>query len=312
MGNMQPYAIKTITEFHRLRGLPGPVHPLISVVRFEQMREFAQDHPRSWVLDFYAIALKRNFNAKLKYGQQVYDFDEGVMTFMAPGQKIGIEVNPNEPIEHEGWLLIFHPDFLWNTPLANTIKQYEFFDYSVSEALFLSEQEEGTVNLIILNLAQEYQNCMDQYTQKIIVGQLEALLGYAQRFYQRQFMTRQISSHGILTRLEGVLLNSFNKENIAEKGLPSVTDVAGALHVSPNYLSGLLRTLTGKSTQEHIHDKLIEKAKEKLSTTTLSVSEVAYALGFDYPQSFSKLFKSKTQLSPNSFRSSLASNATKN
>jgi len=305
MGNTQPYLINTIAEFHRLRRLPGPVHPLISVVRFEDMRELAHDHPRSWVLNFYAIALKRNFNAKLKYGQQVYDFDEGVMTFMAPGQKIGVEVTPGETIEHEGWLLIFHPDFLWSTSLASTIKQFEYFDYAVSEALFLSEQEEVMVTAIIQQIAQEYHHSIDQYTQQIIVGQLEVLLSYAQRFYKRQFITRQISSHNVLTRLEDVLSACFKSDELLQKGLPTVTDVAAALHISPNYLSGLLKTLTGKSTQEHIHDKLVEKAKEKLSTTTLSVSEVAYALGFDYPQSFSKLFKSKTQLSPNVFRRSL-------
>ena len=302
MTTVHPYTIKTITEFHRLRGLQGPVHPLISVLRFEDMRELSPDHPRSWVLDFYAIALKRNFHAKLKYGQQVYDFDEGVMTFMAPGQKIGVEVSPGEPIEHEGWLLLFHPDFLWNTPLVKAIRLYEYFDYSVNEALFLSEQEEVMVTGVIGQIAQEYNNGIDQYTQKIIAGQLDVLLSYAQRFYQRQFTTRQIGSHDVLSRLENVLSGYFDNDQLAERGLPSVVNVAKALHVSPNYLSGQLKTLTGKSTQDHIHDKLIEKAKEKLSDTTLSISEVAYALGFDYPQSFSKLFKNKTLISPNIFR----------
>jgi AraC family transcriptional activator of pobA len=304
MAGNQPYRIKSIAEFHRLRGLPGPVNPLISVVRFEHIRAIITNHPQSWVLDFYAIALKKNFYAKLKYGQQVYDFDEGVMTFMSPGQKIGIEVNADEPVEHEGWLLIFHPDFLWNTTLAKTIRQYQYFDYSVKEALFLSAQEEVMVTVIIEHIAQEYNTSIDQYTQKIIVNQLEVLLSYAQRFYQRQFITRQISNHDVLSRLENVLANYFDSDQLTKKGHPTVTDVALALHVSPNYLSGLLNNLTGKSTQEHIHDKLIEIAKIKLSTTSLSVSEVAYALGFDYPQSFSKLFKNKTQLSPNLFRQS--------
>lgn len=302
MANVQPFLIKSITEFHRLRAQPGPVHPLISVLRFEDIWDMAHDHPHSWVLGFYAIALKKNFNAKLKYGQQVYDFDEGVMTFMAPGQKIGIEVNPDEVIKHSGWLLIFHPDFLWNTPLAKTIRQYEYFDYSVSEALFLSEQEEATVAGIMQSISQEYKTCIDQYTQNIIISQLEVLLNYAQRFYQRQFITRKINSHNLLTRLEEVLSAYFNSDDLAVKGLPAVTDVANTLNVSPNYLSGLLKILTGKSTQEHIHDKLIEKAKEKLSSTTLSVSEVAYELGFNYPQSLSKLFKSKTNMSPQEFR----------
>jgi len=271
------------------------------VLRFEDMRQQAE-HPRSWVLDFYAIALKTNFHAKLKYGQQNYDFDEGIMTFMAPGQKIGIESNPDEPIEHSGWLLIFHEDFLWHTPMAKSIRQYEFFDYAVSEALFLSEQEETILNGIMENILSEYQRSIDQFTQNIIIGQLEVLLSFAERFYQRQFLTRKISNHTILIKLEHALHKSFNEDNITLNGLPTVVSIASALHVSPNYLSGLLKSLTGKSTQQHIQDKLIARAKELLSTTNLSVSEVAYALGFDYPQSFSKLFKSRTSLSPAAFR----------
>lgn len=304
MTNTQPYHIKNISEFHQFRKLPGPAHPLVSVLQFEDMRELSSTHPQSWVLDFYAIALKRNFDAKLKYGQQVYDFDEGIMTFMAPGQKIGIEAGPDEILEHSGWLLIFHPDFLWHTPLAKTIKQHEYFDYSVNEALFLSEKEEGIITGIMQNIRQEYHSHIDQFTQNIIVGQLEVLLNYADRFYQRQFTTRKVSSHDILTRLEDLLEDRFKSEVLSKKGLPTVLEIAAALNVSPNYLSGLLKTLTGKSTQHHLRDVIIAKAKEKLLGTTMSVSEIAYELGFDYPQSFSKLFKANTNLSPVDFRQS--------
>lgn len=303
MTESQPQRIKSIAEFHRFRGLPGPVHPLVSVVRFEDM-VYGSGQPQSWVLDFYAIALKSNFHAKLKYGQQVYDFDEGVMTFMAPGQKIGIELPSHEPIEHSGWLLIFHQDFLWNTPMATGIQKYEFFDYAVNEALFLSQQEQDILNSVMVNIQTEYQRGVDQFSQNIIIAQLDVLLSYSERFYQGQFLTRRISNHDILTKLEEVLNESFSEPSLASKGMPSVVAVAAALHVSPNYLSGLLKTLTGKSTQQHIHDKLICRAKEMLSTTSLSVGEVAYALGFDYPQSFSKLFKSRTKLSPAAFRKS--------
>lgn len=298
-----PQRIATITEFHRLRGLPGPVHPLVSVLRFEDMKH-SSDHPKSWVLDFYAIALKHNFHAKLKYGQQIYDFDEGTMTFMAPGQKIGIEYESALPMEHSGWLLIFHADFLWNTPMAKRIRQYEFFDYEINEALFLSDQEETILNELMLNIGKEYQRSVDEFTQNIIIGQLEVLLAYAQRFYKRQFVTRGVSNHDVLIRLENVLNDSFQQENLVLRGIPTVVFVADALNISANYLSGLLKTLTGKSTQQHIHDKLIDVAKSRLSTTAMSVSEVAYSLGFDYPQTFSKLFKSKTQLSPAGFRQS--------
>ena len=304
MTNQPPYHIQTISAFHHFRKLAGPAHPLISVLQFEDMQELSGDHPRSWVLDFYAIALKRNFDAKLQYGQQVYDFDEGVMTFMAPGQKIGIEAGHDHSFRHSGWLLIFHPDFLWHTPLAKTIRQHEYFDYSVNEALFLSEKEETIISDIMQRIRQEYHSPIDSFSQNIIVGQLEVLLNYADRFYQRQFTTRKPASHDILTRLETLLSDRFESKTLIKKGLPTVSEIAADLNVSPNYLSGLLKTLTGKSTQQHLHDMIITRAKEKLSGTNLSVSEIAYELGFEYPQSFSKLFKTNTSLSPIDFRQS--------
>ncbi|THU40242.1 helix-turn-helix transcriptional regulator [Niastella caeni] len=194
--------------------------------------------------------------------------------------------------------------FLWNTPLAKTIKQFEYFDYTVNEALFVSEKEEVTVTGIIKNIEQEYRSNIGKFSQNIIIAQLELLLTYSVRFYQRQFITRKISNHKILHRLEAILANCFNSDTLAKKGLPTVQYIASALNVSPNYLSSLLKVLTGQSTQQHIHNKLIEKAKEKLSTTNLTVSEIAYELGFEHSQSFSKLFKSKTNLSPLQFRDS--------
>jgi AraC-like DNA-binding protein len=256
----------------------------------------------SWILDFYSISIKRTSNNKIRYGQQEYDFDEGVMFFMAPGQVFSVTIDSNSTPKHSGWILLIHPDFLWNTSLAKTIKQYEFFDYSVNEALFLSEREESIVNNIVQNIQQEYQSNIDKFSQAIIISQIETLLGYADRFYQRQFITRKITNHKILDRLEDILVKYFNSDNLVEKGLPTVQYISEALNVSPNYLSGLLKVLTGQSTQQHIHDKLIERAKEKLSTTNLSVSEIAYELGFGHPQSFSKLFKTKTKLSPLEFR----------
>jgi AraC-like DNA-binding protein len=298
------HRIKTISEFHRLRGLPKPEHPLISLVNYEAIKHSDNSNQFNWVLDFYSISLKRNFNAKIKYGQQEYDFDEGIMFFMAPGQVFGIEATKGLEPRHSGWILLIHPDFLWNTPLAKTIKQYEYFDYSVHEALFLSDKEEATMAGIVQNIQQEYHSNIDKFSQNIIIAQLEVLLTYAERFYQRQFITRKISNHKILDRLEDILTEYFNNDALINQGLPSVQYVAEKLNVSPNYLSGLLKVLTGQSTQQHIHEKLIEKAKEKLSTTHLSVSEIAYALGFEHPQSFSKLFKTKTNLSPLEFRQS--------
>jgi AraC family transcriptional regulator, transcriptional activator of pobA len=304
MANMQPHRIKTISQYHQVMGLPKPEHPLISVINFESIKHLPNAESISLVFDFYSISLKRNFNAKIKYGQQEYDFDEGIMFFISPGQVFGIEVNKDEALKRSGWLLLVHPDFLWNTQLAKTIKQYDYFDYSVNEALFLSEKEETTITGIMHNIEQEYHSNIDKFSQGVIIAQLELILTYADRFYHRQFITRKISNHKILTRLEDIVTEYFNSDALAKKGLPTVQYIAGALNVSPGYLSGLLKTLTGQSTQQHIHDKLIEKAKEKLSTTGLSVSEIAYELGFEHPQSFSKLFKTKTNLSPLEFRHS--------
>jgi AraC family transcriptional regulator, transcriptional activator of pobA len=213
-------------------------------------------------------------------------------------------VCPNVASKPEGWMLLIHPDFLWNTSLAKIIKQYEYFDYSVNEALFLSAKEEATIVNVVHNIEQEYLSNIDKFSQSIIISQIETLLNYAERFYQRQFITRKISNHQILDRLEQLLSDYFNNDKSIKNGLPTVQFVSVKLNVSSNYLSGLLKSLTGQTTQQLIHEKLIEKAKEKLSTTNLSVGEIAYELGFNHPQSFNKLFKSKTNFSPLEFRDS--------
>lgn len=296
--------IRTISQFHQLRGLPKPEHPLISVVNLDAVEYSSENVDNTTLMfDFYSIAIKRGMKGKVKYGQQEYDFDEGVMSFMSPGQIFGFEVD-SYPAKPLGWMLLIHPDFLWNTSLGKNIKSYEFFDYSVNEALFLSEKEESILNNIIQTIHDEYRTNIDKFSQTIIISQLETLLNYSERFYQRQFLTRKISSHHILDQLEKLLTDYFNSSDLTIKGLPSVQYIADHLNLSPGYLSNLLKVLTGKSTQQHIHDKLIQKAKEKLSTTNLSVSEIAYTLGFEHSQSFSKLFKAKTQLSPSEFRGS--------
>ncbi len=301
---MQPYRIKTIKEYHQILGISKPEHPLISVIHQNEYKPLSSNKQISVVFDFYIISLTRDSsgNVKYSYGQQQYDFDEGTMLFMAPGQVFSFEAD--EDFTTSGWMLLVHPDYLWNTALAKAIKQYEYFSYSVHEALHLSEKEETMVNGLIQNVSQEYHSNIDKFSQTVIIAQLELLLTYAERFYQRQFITRKISNHKILDRLEGLLTSYFNSDALLKKGLPTVQYIAETLNVSPNYLSGLLKVLTGRSTLQHIQDKLIDKAKQKLSTTALSVSEIAYELGFEYPQSFSKLFKAKTNLSPLAFRQS--------
>ncbi len=303
MANTKPIRITTITEAHRLFGLPKPEHPLINVMDFAVLKNMDLENTDvNAVFDFYFISLKKGCGNKLQYGQQTYDFDEGMMMFIGPGQILKGESSPEDDIS--GWGLLFHPDLLWGTSLANKIKKYEFFDYSVNEALFLSDKEEAILNGIIDNIKDEYHSNIDKFSQDIIVSHLETLLKYAERFYQRQFITRKISNHQILDQLEKLLTNYFDSDDLITKGLPTVQYISDHLNVSSNYLRSLLKTLTGLSTQQHIHDKLIEKAKEKLSTTDLSVSEIAYELGFEHLQSFSKLFKTKTKVSPLEFRKS--------
>ncbi len=295
---------KTISEFHRYCNLPKPEHPLISLVDYSQVHYNTTDAQIRWVQDFYSIGLKRNVNEKFNYGQQQYDFDEGVLAFVSPQQILSIELNPNITVNASGWLLLIHPDFLWNTPLGKTIKNYDFFGYAVNEALFLSEKEEIILTEIFKNIQKEYQSNIDKFSTDIIIAQVELLLNYAKRYYERQFITRRITNHQVLIKLEEILQTYFDKGNTLFNGIPTVAQIAKDLNLSPNYLSNMLKVISGQSTQQHIHNRLIEVAKEKLSTTELTVSEIAFELGFGHPASFSKLFKNKTNSSPTAFRQS--------
>ena len=297
------HSFNTISEFHKMSGLPKPEHPLVSLVDYAMVEYQTDEKEISWVQNFYTIGLKRNIQGKFRYGQQQYDFDEGLLSFVSSGQLVHLAVEKPK-IKPTGFLLLIHPDFIWKTSLAKNLKQYDFFGYAVNEALFLSEKEETVITDIFLNIQREYHSNIDKFSQNIIISQIELLLNYCERFYQRQFITRKKSGHQILERLENVLNEYFDKDELINKGLPTAQYIAGLLNVSPNYLGSLLKTLTGQTTQQHIHNKLIDKAKERLSTTNSSVSEIAYELGFEYPQSFSKLFKSKTNLSPLEFRQS--------
>ena len=300
----QPLHIKSIKEFHQLRGLYSPEHPLISVINYNKVHASDMDESGGLLFDFYLISVKKGLVGKLKYGQQTYDHDEGVMSFMAPHQLLKIEKENFPAQKRSGWMLLIHPDFIWNTSLANNIKKYEFFGYSITEALFLSQKEESVLNNIVYHIRQEYQNHIDKFSQNIIISQIETLLNYAERFYQRQFITRKKSNHQMLDRLETLLEEYFKSDNLIEKGLPSVQYISDQLNISTGYLGSLLKTLTGLNTQQHIHEKLIEIAKEKLSTTQLSISEIAYNLGFEHSQSFSRFFKRITNVSPLEFRHS--------
>ena len=301
MENRVIHRIKTISEYHKVMGLPRPEHSLISIVDYRSIQLPCKAR-MGFTFDFYSILIDRNFKGSMKYGQQSGDFEEGVLFFMSPGQVFEVEPEEAETTNRSGWVLLIHPDFLWKTTLAKKIRQYDYFGYSVNEALFLSDKEEKSIIALLENMAQECRNNLDKFSGPVIIAQLELLLTYADRFYQRQFLTRQKSSHTILDRLEALLDDYFRNEVLLMGGMPTVQYVASSLNVSAGYLSSLLSTLTGKSTQHYLQDRLIEHAKAQLSTTDYSVSEIAYGLGFEHPQSFSRLFKAKTSLSPLKFR----------
>jgi AraC family transcriptional activator of pobA len=296
----KPYIIQSISELHRLLVLGKPEHPLVSVIDFSHITCFSDEQLRSVVYNFYCIALKKNFQGKMRYGQNSYDFDEGVMTFFAPGQVVTTDIV--DGLHLTGWWLVVHPDFITGSVLAKKLRDYDFFSYSVSEALHLSEKEEAIVDFLIHTLQQEYRGGIDSLSHTIILSHIQLLLDYCQRFYNRQFLTRQIGHHTLLEKLETLLTAYLESEQLTEAGPPTVHYVAEQLAMSPNYLSGVLKSLTGQNAQQHIHQHLLEKAKTVLTTSELSVSEIAFLLGFNHPQSFTRLFKAKTSLSPLDYR----------
>ncbi len=302
----QPLKLESLSDAHRLFGLPRPKHPLISVINGAHTPIPENQLPGRHVLAYYKISYKPKLAGRLKYGQGYYDFDEGGLLFAAPGQIIG--GNDDDGAVCSQYTLLIHPDFFLGYPLAKKIRQYGFFSYSTNETLHLSEEEKNTILAIFSFIETELHSRIDDFSQDVMISQIELLLSYANRFYKRQFLTRKAASSDVLAKLEDLLDTSFKDGLSLNKGIPTVAYLAEKLNLSPNYLSDMLRTLTGQSAQQHIHDRLIDSAKEMLSTTGLSVSEVAYALGFEHPQSFSKLFKTKTKLSPLEFRRSFSIN----
>ncbi|TWI97696.1 AraC-like DNA-binding protein [Mucilaginibacter frigoritolerans] len=297
-----PYKFESLSDFHRVLGLPKPLHPLISLV-YNTDGKIRKPNVacKQFMMSFYKISYKPNLKGKFKYGQHYYDFDEGGLFFLAPNQLTGTS---DQNLDFSGFTLFVHPDLFRNYPLAKKIKQYNFFSYAATEVLHLSDQEKETVLAIAKLIDTELNSRIDALSQDVIISQIELLLTYADRFYKRQFITRKAVNNDLLQKLEEILDEYFNNHITLNKGIPTVQYLADQLHLSPHYLSDMLRSLTGLNAQQHIHLKLIDKAKEKLSTTNLSVSEVAYELGFEHPQSFSTLFKTKTNLSPLEFRRS--------
>lgn len=298
-----PHRFSSLAEAHHALGLSQPQHPLISI-------HDATAHPvpvtpghGPHVLSFYKIALKTGGGGQLAYGQGYYDFTEGSLLLAAPNQVLG---GASEVGCQGGVVLLVHPDFLLGYPLAKTIKQHGFFSYATNEALHLSDKEKATLLALFGNMAEEMNSRLDDLSQEVLLAQLELLLTYAQRFYQRQFLTRRPASRALLQQVDELLDAYFDAQRPLVQGLPTVHYLADAVHLSPSYLSDMLRSLTGQNAQQHIHHRLIELAKERLAVTSLSVGEIAYELGFEHAQSFSQLFKAKTNTTPLAFRRSFA------
>lgn len=303
--------LNTVTDYVRYYGMPAPLHPLLTIIDLSTTRgrvgDPLSDEERERLLrpvvpHLYTIFLKRNLKGTLYYGRRPYDFSEGVLGFSAPGQVF--TVDPSLDIsEVTGWMLVVHPDLVARYSLGKKMAGLSFFSYEANEALHLSEREERVLDGLLTSIRDEAALPIDAFSQDVIVSQLEVLLTYANRFYHRQFLTRRTAEHDLLSRFEATLTAYFADE--ADQALPTVHYFAESLNVSPAYLGDMLRSLTGLSTQQHIHQALIDKAKQLLLTTSLSINETAFKLGFEYPQYFSRLFKSKTGLSPIAFRLSM-------
>lgn len=294
-----PIKVDSISKLHEMLGFGKPVHPLISITQNANMiveDEFLNQH---FLFNFYKISFKKTLKGKMGYGQSYYDFDEGGMIFTAPNQLLSTS---SDDIQYEGLTLLIHSDFLRNYSLATRIKSFGFFSYSANEALFLSDKEKQTLFSIFDNIKEELDNTIDDFSQDVIISHIEVLLNYSNRFYKRQFITRKAVNNDLLSKIEELLILYFNEEKGLNKGLPTVEFLATELNLSPRYLSDMLRSLTGQNAQQIIHEKLIEKAKDYLTTTQLSVAEIAYQLGFEHPQSFNKLFKNKTRQTPVQFK----------
>ncbi|KOS08241.1 AraC family transcriptional regulator [Flavobacterium akiainvivens] len=302
MKKATPYKISSISELHRLFGLKKPDHPLISVIDFESLKFGDNEIWKSFYYDFYCVACKKKSSGKFKYGQRDYDFDEGIMGFTKPGQLFSVTSVSDDTVS--GHMLVFKAELIRPYPLGKNINNYGFFAYSIAEALHLSDKEDVIISSLLVQIQNELKSNIDKYSQDVIVSHIDLLLNYSNRFYNRQFLTRKAINNDLLTKLEQILNDYFNAETVSNKGLLTVQYIANEVNLSPSYLSDLLRNTTGQNAQQYIQKYLIEKAKELLTTTNFSVSEIAYQLGFEYSQSFSKLFKAKTKVSPLVYRHS--------
>ncbi|MDP4579636.1 MAG: helix-turn-helix transcriptional regulator [Saprospiraceae bacterium] len=301
MGNI--IRLESISQLNALFQQTAPKHPLISVVDFSKIEKHEKVEEIKLTCGFYSVMFKNHCANKLKYGKEYYDFQEGTLMCIAPNQIITIENDANsENADIVGWGLFFHPDLIRGTSLGNKIKEYTFFSYEINEALHLSDKEKQTLWDCVDKLENELSENIDLHSQTLITSNIELLLNYCARYYDRQFITRKKVNTNLLTKFETILNSYFNSNDQQYKKLPSVKYFAELLFLSPNYLSDLLKKETGKTAQEYLHYYLIEEAKNNLLNTNDPINEIAFNLGFEYPQYFSKLFKSKTGMTPIAYR----------
>ncbi|MCG7947605.1 MAG: helix-turn-helix transcriptional regulator [Candidatus Thiodiazotropha taylori] len=294
--------IKTISDIHAALGLDKPKHPLVTVIPIDDRIKNYDYGNATYVLGFYQVSLKAGICGEITYGRNTYDFQEGTMVFTKPGQALSFKASKEDLASEEGWTLLFHPDLIRKSSLGNNIDHYSFFSYEIHEALHLSEDERVSITGLVRKIETEYQQSIDRHTQKLIVSNIELLLDYCTRFYDRQFYVRTNLNQDFVTRFENLLRDYFNSDQPLDLGVPSVKYCGEQLNMSPSYLSDLLKKETGRTAQQHIQDTVIDKAKNLLLSTNEQVSQIAYGLGFDYPQHFSKLFKSRTGMSPAEYR----------
>jgi len=300
---MESFEINTISQAHQSVGLPAPKHPLVSVVNTADYKPTIDFRGLKVINNLYQITLKQIGCGNLMYGKNTYDYEEGTLVFTSPGQVTVFEGEmPAEGESNNGWTLAFHPDLIRKSSLADKMNQYSFFNYEVNEALHLSEEELGTIEDLLDKIVKEYSQNLDKHSQKLIISNIELLLDYCTRFYDRQFYTRSNLNLDYVSKFEKLLKRYYEKEDVLEQGIPNVKYLASQLNFSSSYLSDLLKKETGKTAQEHIHLFVIEKAKNQLLSSKNSISQIGYSLGFEYPQHFSNLFKSKTGLSPSEYR----------
>ena len=301
---MQSFEINTISQAHQSVGLPAPKHPLVSVVKTSDFKPTIDFRGLRVINNLYQITLKQEGCGNLKYGKNSYDYEEGTLVFTSPGQVTIFEGEmPGENASDKGWTLAFHPDLIRKSKLSDKMDGYSFFHYDVNEALHLSEEELSTIEDLLDKIVKEYSQNLDKHSQNLIISNIELLLDYCMRFYDRQFYTRSNLNTDIVSKFERLLKVYYSSDQLQNRGIPTVHFLAKEMSLSSNYLSDLLKKETGKTAQEHIHLFVIERAKNILLNSGQSISEIGYSLGFEYPQHFSNLFKSKTGMSPSEFRS---------